>query len=72
MERLRLIEKEIKEKERLSERERLKAEIERDNLKHMHHMIDMQESMKSRMSPIMVMPQHMYHPLSQYPAPIPP
>jgi hypothetical protein len=64
MEQLKAIEREVQEKERQSERERLKAEIERDNLKHMHHMIDMQESMKSRMSPIMIMPQHMYHPLS--------
>jgi hypothetical protein len=64
MEHLKAIEREVQEKERQSERERLKAEIERDNLKHMHHMIDMQESMKSRMSPIMIMPQHMYHPLS--------
>ena len=71
MERLKAIEREVQEKERQSERERLKAEIERDNLKHMHHMIDMQESMKSRMSPIMIMPQHMYHPLSQYPPPPP-
>ncbi len=58
------MEREVQEKERQSEREKLKAEIERDNLKQMHHMIDMQESMKSRMSPIMIMPQHMYHPLS--------
>jgi hypothetical protein len=64
MEQLKAIEREVQEKERQSERERLKTEIERDNLKHMHHMIDMQESMKSRMSPIMIMPQHMYHPLS--------
>jgi hypothetical protein len=64
MDQLKAIEREVQEKERQSERERLKAEIERDNLKHMHHMIDMQESMKSRMSPIMIMPQHMYHPLS--------
>jgi hypothetical protein len=64
MEYLRAMEREVQEKEKQSERERLKAEIERENLKQMHHMIDMQESMKSRMSPIMIMPQHMYHPLS--------
>ena len=64
MEHLRAVERQVQEKERQSEREKLKAEIERDNLKQMHHMIDMQESMKSRMSPIMIMPQHMYHPLS--------
>ena len=56
MEYLRAMEREVQEKEKQSERERLKAEIERENLKQMHHMIDMQESMKSRMSPIMIMP----------------
>ncbi len=41
--RLREVEERMKEKEREQERVLLRAEIERDNLKTMHQMLDLQE-----------------------------